>query len=243
MKKILVAAKDPKVGEDLRKHLDPREYALLPSYDPRNVVASTIKQKPDLIILDLNFPHPWEVETLKKLKESNSNIPVIVIADTSSDLSKIDITKEKAYSFTESPIQPEKLSNMIKQALSRGMSPMTRATASTGREQSELKVVNESSSLSASLEEVGIDCEKSQSGSSAGKGDYDQMFDQFLTPIFGEILANSKGNIYDRLISALEKSLIFLILKYCNHNQVQASQILGISRNTLRERIKRYDLW
>jgi DNA-binding NtrC family response regulator len=271
MKKILVVGKDPKTCEDLRKHFDPQEYILLSSYDPKSAIASTINLKPDLIILDLNLPHHSGIEVLKKLKESNSNLPVIAITDrqdaahSSSNLTEIDIIKEKVYAFVKRPIQPEKLSFMVKEALSTGANRavhptgMNRVVHTIGGNQRELKGVTKFSGISESPEKaklygstapkqggvcpLPINCEKTLEGVSAGGKNYYQMFEELLAPIFDKIMVNSKSNIYDHLISSLEKSLLSLTLKYCNHNQVKASQILGISRNTLRERIKRYDLW
>lgn len=228
MKKILVVGKDPKTCEDLRQHFDPQEYILFSSYDPKSAIASTINLKPDLVILDLNLPDHSGIEVLNKLKESNSNLSVIAITESSSNLGGMDIIKEKVYGFVEKPIQPERLSFMVKEALSTGMNRMVHARGSILRE---------------GAEKVKIDCAEMLEGTSAGEKDYYQMFEELLAPIFDKIMVNSKSNIYDHLISSLEKSLLSLTLKYCNHNQVKASQILGISRNTLRERIKRYDLW
>lgn len=132
---------------------------------------------------------------------------------------------------------------MVKEALFPGLSRMVHAPASIGKEQKDLNEVTKFSNPSQNPEKVKIDCEKIHEGYSAGKEGYIQIFDRLLAPIYDEIVVNSKGSIYDNLISGLEKSLLSLTLKYCNHNQVKASQILGISRNTLRERIKRYDLW
>jgi DNA-binding NtrC family response regulator len=226
MKKILVVDKDPKTCEDLRKHFDPQEYILLSSYDPKSAIASTINLKLDLIIIDL--PDHSGIEVLKKLKESNSNLPVIAITESSSNLGEMDIIKEKVHALVKKPIQPERLSFMVKETLSIGMNRMVHTQGSILRE---------------GAEKVKIDCAEMLEGTSAGEKDYNQMFEELLAPIFDKIMVNSKSNIYDHLISSLEKSLLSLTLKYCNHNQVKASQILGISRNTLRERIKRYDLW
>ncbi len=243
MKKILVVGKDPKTCEDLRKHFDPQEYILLSSYDPKSAIASAINLKPDLVILDLNLPDHSGIEVLKKLKESNSNLPIIAITDrqdaaqSSSNLGEMDIIKEKVHALVKRPIQPEKLSFMVKEALTASMHHTAHTTGMNRI------VYAKGSILREGTEKVKIDCAEMLEGTSAGEKDYNQMFEEFLAPIFDKIMVNSKSNIYDHLISSLEKSLLSLTLKYCNHNQVKASQILGISRNTLRERIKRYDLW
>jgi DNA-binding protein Fis len=40
----------------------------------------------------------------------------------------------------------------------------------------------------------------------------------------------------------VEEALISRALQECDHNQVRTARMLGISRNTLRHRIKRYNL-
>ena len=243
MKKILVVGKDPKVSEHLRKYFDPQEYKLLSSYDAKNAIASAVNLKPDLIILNLNLHDHSGLDVLKKLKESNSNLPIIAVIDSLSNLGDIEILKKRVFGFMKRPIQPEKLSYMVKEALSININRKVHTTPSGEREQRELKEITNFPGVSQNPEKVKINCEKSHQGYPSGNKNYDQIFEQLLVPIYDKIMVNSKGNIYDHLISGLEKSLISLTLKYCNHNQVRASQILGISRNTLRERIKRYDLW
>jgi len=243
MKKILVVGKDSKVCEDLRKHFDLQEYTLLSSYDSKSAIVSTTNLKPDLIILDLNLPDHSGIEVLKKLKDSNSNLPIIVITDSLSNPNEMDMIREKIYALVKRPIQPEKLSDMVKEALSTGMSRITHAGGTIRKEPGELKEVTKFLGSPQSSEKVKTDCAETLGGTLTGGKNYHQMFEELLTPVFDKVLVDSKGNIYDHLISSLEKSLLSLTLKYCNHNQVKASQILGISRNTLRERIKRYNLW
>ncbi len=49
-------------------------------------------------------------------------------------------------------------------------------------------------------------------------------------------------NLYALIISKVEKPLITQILKRTGGNQVHAARILGINRNTLRKKMKLYDL-
>lgn len=49
-------------------------------------------------------------------------------------------------------------------------------------------------------------------------------------------------NVYDLIMSKAEKPLIKQVLRRVGGNQVQASKILGINRNTLRKKIKLYKL-
>ena len=47
-----------------------------------------------------------------------------------------------------------------------------------------------------------------------------------------------KSNLYDTLLQEFERPLITLTLKETNGNQIQAAEILGLNRNTLRKKIQ-----
>ena len=51
-----------------------------------------------------------------------------------------------------------------------------------------------------------------------------------------------QGDVYNFFLTELEKVLICEVLKNKNGNQLKASELLGLNRNTLRKKIKDYDL-
>jgi DNA-binding NtrC family response regulator len=46
-------------------------------------------------------------------------------------------------------------------------------------------------------------------------------------------------NLYDMVIPEIEKSLILMVMKETKGNQIKAAKLLGINRNTLRNKIKK----
>ena len=46
--------------------------------------------------------------------------------------------------------------------------------------------------------------------------------------------------LHDMVIRSVEKPLIELVLKYAGDNQTRAADLLGITRNTLRSKMKQY---
>ena len=56
------------------------------------------------------------------------------------------------------------------------------------------------------------------------------------------ILQLSNQKAHANVIELVEELLISRALEQCGNNQVRAAKLLGISRNTLRHRIKKYNL-
>lgn len=73
--------------------------------------------------------------------------------------------------------------------------------------------------------------------------DYARMFSEIISPHFQKVVAVSSNHIYSHLQSGFEKALFSEALKYTGSNQVKAAELLGISRNTLRDRISKYGLY
>lgn len=90
--------------------------------------------------------------------------------------------------------------------------------------------------LSDHRETIRIDVEQVEA-------DYARMFADTLNPNFEKIVGISENHIYHHLQSGFEMALISAALKYTSSNQVKASELLGISRNTLRDRISKYGLY
>ncbi|SNB45309.1 sigma-54 dependent transcriptional regulator [Geobacter sp. DSM 9736] len=76
---------------------------------------------------------------------------------------------------------------------------------------------------------------------SAGE-DYYAVFWNMLEPVFDGICMKNKGAIYEHINMGLEKALIHMAMEKSNNNQVLAAKLLGISRNTLRDRLERYKI-
>lgn len=74
----------------------------------------------------------------------------------------------------------------------------------------------------------------------AAGDDYYEVFWRMLEPVFEGICQKNKGAIYENVNMGLEKALIHMAMEKSNNNQVFAAKLLGISRNTLRDRLERY---
>ena len=73
--------------------------------------------------------------------------------------------------------------------------------------------------------------------------DYTDTFRKIIEPAMSRLISNSPGQIYHFLESALERAMLSACLKHFDGNQVKTSEVLGISRNTLRDRIAKYGIY
>ena len=72
--------------------------------------------------------------------------------------------------------------------------------------------------------------------------DYYTVFWNILEPMFDRVCLKNRGNVYDNINMGLEKALIHMAMEKSAQNQVLAAKLLGISRNTLRDRLERYKI-
>ena len=59
---------------------------------------------------------------------------------------------------------------------------------------------------------------------------------------FRELNGEAPCDVYQLVLSEVEKPLLKVVMDYTDQNQSQASRILGINRNTLRKKLEIYDL-
>ncbi|MEW5801303.1 MAG: sigma-54 dependent transcriptional regulator [bacterium] len=72
--------------------------------------------------------------------------------------------------------------------------------------------------------------------------DYAEIFEDMLSPSIDRLIDQEADDIATRLTDGLEKAMIKRTLQKVNNNQVKASKVLGISRNTLRSKIEKFSL-
>lgn len=59
---------------------------------------------------------------------------------------------------------------------------------------------------------------------------------------FSNLDGMSANNIYSLVIAEIERPLLETVMEYANKNQSKAAEWLGISRNTLRKLLSKYNL-
>lgn len=65
---------------------------------------------------------------------------------------------------------------------------------------------------------------------------------QSMEQYFADLNGEEPKNLHNVFINEVERPFLELIMKKVNGNQTRAADMLGINRNTLRKKLKTYDL-
>jgi two-component system response regulator AtoC len=97
--KIFIVDDDPWYGEILEYYLSMNPDYELARFTTAKACLSNLSRKPDLITLDYSLPDGNGNEVLKKIKQFNSNIPVIVISAQEDITTAIELLKAGASDY------------------------------------------------------------------------------------------------------------------------------------------------
>ena len=78
---------------------------------------SCAEQKPDVVVLDVKLPGIDGIETLRRLKEHDRELPVIMISGHGTIATAVEATRHGAFDFVEKPLSKERLLVAIRNAL------------------------------------------------------------------------------------------------------------------------------
>lgn len=76
---ILLVEDEPKLGNSIRKELTERGYTLEWAYDGRAAESLFRSARFDLILLDINLPHVNGLELCYRFRQSNAEVPIIML--------------------------------------------------------------------------------------------------------------------------------------------------------------------
>lgn len=91
-------------------------------------------------------------------------------------------------------------------------------------------------------EHVGLDDEQEAASQPDTHDERIRNLRQRIADLVPEILRLADEQVHANVMDLVEETLISGALQQCGYNQVHTARMLGISRNTLRHRIKRYNL-
>jgi two-component system alkaline phosphatase synthesis response regulator PhoP len=125
-KKILVVDDDPDLVDATSMILQSKKYDVVTAYDGVEGMEQAIKEKPDLIVLDVMMPQKDGYTLCKELKADPDlrRIPVLLLTAVVSHISTTRFTQQmgmetEADDFIDKPVEPQVLVDRIEALLAR----------------------------------------------------------------------------------------------------------------------------
>lgn len=115
--KILVVDDEKVVRESLFHWFEDEGYSVDTAENALDALKQFDKSKYDLILLDMKMPGMSGIELLSKIKEIDNDSVVILITAFASVPTAIQALKEGAYDYVTKPVDPDELSNLVKNAI------------------------------------------------------------------------------------------------------------------------------
>jgi DNA-binding response OmpR family regulator len=89
MKKILIVEDDSSILKGLKENLELEHFNILTESDGEDGYKSAIKNKPDLIILDVMLPSKNGFDICRDIRKENINTPIIMLTGKSAETDKV----------------------------------------------------------------------------------------------------------------------------------------------------------
>jgi len=147
--KILVVDDEPQIRRVLRATLSAEGYAIVEARDGDAALAEFRRERPDLVLLDMNMPGPDGLATCRDLR-AGSSVPIIMLTVRSSEKDKVRSLDAGADDYVTKPFSMEELLARIRAALRRTAPNEALAAVMT----KDLKIDFESRSVIAGGENV-----------------------------------------------------------------------------------------
>ena len=118
--KILIVDDDLSILRSYQKYLESEGYTVFTADDGRAGYIAIEKERPDLVLLDINMPVKTGLELLEDLNRTfdKKDIPLVIMLTAYGDLNPaVKATSLGAYDFLSKPVPLEKLRSTVERAL------------------------------------------------------------------------------------------------------------------------------
>lgn len=120
--KILIVDDDMSILRSYQKYLESEGFSVATAKDGADGFNKTVKEKPDIILMDINMPVKTGLELLEDLNRELESTPLCIMLTAYGDLeAAVKATRLGAYDFLTKPVPLEKL----KLSISRGIEKIT----------------------------------------------------------------------------------------------------------------------
>jgi DNA-binding NtrC family response regulator len=117
VQRILIVDDEPDMTETCRRALGSAGYQCFTSNDAREALTLLASERPDLLLTDLRMPEMDGMEMLRRAKEVDSQIPVLMLTAHATLESAVAAVKAGAFDFIAKPFSIDQLKLAVERAL------------------------------------------------------------------------------------------------------------------------------
>jgi DNA-binding NtrC family response regulator len=227
--KLLVVDDDPDVAYSFGRVFRSPDYEVIEARSGEQALGLIRSAKPDVVLMDVRMPGAGGMATLRKIRDSGSLIPVVLMTAFGSVRIASEAVQAGAFDCIMKPFDVSRIRQVVAAAVEasrREKQASAHRTPGTRTQSSAHAGANASSVIHAAP------AEQSAPAQVAG----DQVFDLLFEEIARRQPLTEGLDAFD----VVERHLIRRALESCKGNQSRAARFLGITRNTLRKRIQKY---
>jgi two-component system response regulator CpxR len=114
--KLLLVDDERKFAQTLSERLSLRDIGSLVAYDGESALKLIKEEEPEVMILDVKMPGIDGIEVLRRVKETNPAIEVIILTGHGTEADRQRCMELGAFSYLEKPVNVNVLSETIKKA-------------------------------------------------------------------------------------------------------------------------------
>jgi DNA-binding NtrC family response regulator len=111
-RRILIVDDEPLIIEVLSEHFK-TAYEVETAMNGADALTAVLRERPDVVLLDINMPRMSGVEVLKDIKKIDETIPVIMVTANEQITLAADAFKTGAFGYVPKPFDFRYLDHMI----------------------------------------------------------------------------------------------------------------------------------
>ncbi|MBV8754855.1 MAG: response regulator transcription factor, partial [Hyphomicrobiales bacterium] len=114
--RVLVIDDEPPIRKLLRMGLSTQGYRVIEAQDAK-AALDHLREKPDLVILDLGLPDMQGLELLRAIRTRDEGVPIVILSSRSDESAKVQALDIGADDYLTKPFGMEELLARIRAAL------------------------------------------------------------------------------------------------------------------------------
>ncbi|HMK44688.1 MAG TPA: response regulator, partial [Dissulfurispiraceae bacterium] len=114
---ILLVDDEERIRETFGEILILNGFAVVPAEDGKAAVSAFCKERPSVVLLDMNLPDRSGMDVLREMQRIDRSVPIIFVTAYGDIPSAVDAIKEGAYDFIAKPPDFDRLLLTIRRAM------------------------------------------------------------------------------------------------------------------------------